>query len=202
MTRYDLTIALATVAFLVGLAIIASGPSGGFVQFLTHPATAAWMQAVGSVGAIAVAVWADRGSARRAIEKETRDKVGEIADWEKCLSDVARLAENARRLTEEANALTDPDHPRRLINNAVMMVQVYLRQMPPTPKLAFAMSSVQSHLQLAKTELDADFELSRMPSVRGGAHAAVAQRLRAATALKLAAQRVNQVALEYWHDLW
>ncbi len=38
--------------WLVALAAVATGPSGGVIQFLIQPATAAWVQAVGSIGAI------------------------------------------------------------------------------------------------------------------------------------------------------
>jgi len=77
MKRSDCLVIAATTAFCVAVFVIATGPSGGFVKALSHPATAAWVQAIGSIGAIGVAIWVANDAANRnrhtALEMRNRE---------------------------------------------------------------------------------------------------------------------------------
>lgn len=60
-------------AWLLALVVIATGPSGGPVRFLTNSATAAWAQAVGTLAAIMGAVWISRRDQQHRVETKRRD---------------------------------------------------------------------------------------------------------------------------------
>ncbi|MBX9707887.1 MAG: hypothetical protein K2X61_08155 [Caulobacteraceae bacterium] len=109
----------------------------------------AWVQAVGSVVAIAAAIVIDQGSARRALEAERRRAEAYKADWERCLSDVVEMVSNAVRLAErKPGHATRVDFPTRLLKNAMELIDVYLRQPPPDPRLAFALAAAKTHLEV------------------------------------------------------
>lgn len=67
-------LALLCLAWLGALVVIASGPSGGPLKVLTHPATAGWAQAIGAFVAILGAVWISRRDQQHRMEsKRTED---------------------------------------------------------------------------------------------------------------------------------
>lgn len=56
MTRYDLLCLVAVAAFVLAMVGLASEPSGGLISVVQSPATAAWVQAIGGIGAVVAAL--------------------------------------------------------------------------------------------------------------------------------------------------
>lgn len=75
MKRYDILIGLLCLAWLLALTVVATGPSGGVVQFLTNSATAAWAQAVGVFVAIVGSVWISRRDQQHRVETRRREEL-------------------------------------------------------------------------------------------------------------------------------
>lgn len=141
VSALDLTVIITATLFVV------FKPNGDVAAFIQHPATAAWIQAVGSVAAILAAIVIDQGSARRQLSQEERSRRIQKREWENCLREIETLTRNAARLLQrEAPGLVQNDQPRRLLDNAAGMIDVYLAHFPPSTDLAFALASARSHL--------------------------------------------------------
>lgn len=175
-------------------------PNGDVAAFIQHPATAAWVQSIGSVVAIAAAIWIDQGTARRARDAERRVREQAARDWEQCLTDVVQLGVNSAALAERQpiGELRNPQI-KRLIDNAIMMVDTYLRQPPPNTRLAFALASARSHLEVPSQELASHHALNRKRGVYAGGPTEVA-RLKAV--LSKAAHDLTNLEQEYVFGAW
>ena len=121
----------------------------------------AWVQAIGSIAAIVAAVLIDRGLSRRAEKTRKAEHVARIAEWRSVLDEVVRAlgtAESEFRRLDLENADLGPSV--RELANAQRLVDLYLAQEPPNPRVGRAMVQM-------RTELDAplqhirDFSLSR-----------------------------------------
>lgn len=115
---------------------------------------AAWVQAIGSIAAIGAAVWIDQGQARRMLAEDRRRRSEAAADWENALEQAARLVRNAHRLAgaDKKDEISEA-FIARLIDNAGMMLDAYLRQPPPSPRLVFVLSAARSFVQLPENAL-------------------------------------------------
>jgi hypothetical protein len=157
----------------------------------------AWAQAVGSVVAIGAAIWIDQGAARRLQLQEKRAREQATSDWEACLSEVRKLAANADRIAGNEQPDTfDDTLASRLIDNALMMIDAYLRQMPPSPKLAFALSAARSYLEVPRRDIRERREiplefLAKSPSTR------VKQLERIRSSLHAASENLDALVEEY-----
>jgi hypothetical protein len=124
---------------------------------------AAWVQAVGSVIAIAAAIWIDRGSARRqesANEAQQKAVLAEHAElvlnWQRSLRLAVEMLENlagqyARGTVEER---FDADAVRSRLFNMGASLDLYLRGPPPNPSLGLALVSARNLLSSAKANID------------------------------------------------
>ncbi|WP_338577803.1 hypothetical protein V8J38_02795 [Brevundimonas olei] len=82
---------VAVAVFCIAMAAIASGPSGGFIVFLSHPATAAWAQAIGALVAVCVAWFIARGE-HRAADRAAQDRVAAVkVILQECAADIEFL---------------------------------------------------------------------------------------------------------------
>ncbi len=196
MTRYDWMVITATGAFLAGVAVVASGPSGGFIGFLKNPATAAWVQGVGSVLAIVAAILIERGAVRRAQAQERARQVEraiaeatKIVTWERSLENAAKILE-AVAASVDKKALSGRINPSRLVRmlaNMARTLDLYLAQDPPTPEIAYA-------LVAARTEFDAPLSVLRDFALNPG-DVVLAMEVEISTTE--AASHARQVADEY-----
>lgn len=115
----------------------------------------AWVQAIGSIVAIfasaALAIAIDQGAARRAESHERRLRAQAVRDWESCLTEVVQLLKNASQLANESRSdALDDKFPARLVDNAIMMIDAYLRLPPPNPNLAFVLAAARSFIELPR----------------------------------------------------
>lgn len=159
----------------------------------------AWVQAVGSVLAIIAAIWIDHGAGRRTREAKDSEKLQTVRDWESALSETRNLVSNASRIaSDELGGELSPQALRtidRLVDNAITMLDVYLRQPPPSARLVFTLSAARSHTVEAQLILNHRATLEfwdKSPSAR--AHHGTQAR----TALKTAADKLNNLSEEYW----
>jgi len=75
MGKADWLVAALCAVWTMAALVIATGPSGGLVQFLTHSATAAWAQAIGTFVAVVGAVWISRRDQQHRLESKRRDEL-------------------------------------------------------------------------------------------------------------------------------
>lgn len=159
---------------------------------------AAWVQAIGSVAAIGAAIWIDRGSERRLLAQEGRARARAVEDWEACLGRVLKLAENAERIASQGDGQTfDDTIPARLIDNAIMMIDTYLRQPPPSPQLAFALAAARSYLKVPR---DVIRHRREIPPEFGPVRLSAVARIRAA--LRATSESIDILSEEYRQGLY
>lgn len=123
----------------------------------------AWVQAVGSVAAILLAIFIDRGSARRTekqIEAARQDALTAhaelIGDWRRATTDAVELLENLSNGAPrhiQADFIEKEALSRRARNMGGAL-DLYLAGGPPNPRLAWLMVAVRNELAYAEAAIE------------------------------------------------
>lgn len=146
MKRILTGVALAIVLIIIGLCAVFR-PNGDVGAFIQHPATAAWIQAIGSIAAILAAVWIDRGSARRAAEQEAGRQAAAIADWTRLSIDTLEVLRETYRFVDNGTTGQAEWLERGgLVSNQKTIVGMYLRDQPPSPATGWLLVSLSTRL--------------------------------------------------------
>lgn len=103
MKRIPTGVAVAIILIIIGLCAVFR-PNGDVGAFIQHPATAAWIQAFGSIFAILAAVWIDRGSARRAAEQEAGRQAAAVGDWTRLSIDTLEVLRETHQFVDNGTA--------------------------------------------------------------------------------------------------
>jgi hypothetical protein len=107
----------------------------------------AWAQAIGSVAAIAAAIWIDQGSARRlrqaAVDRSEADRLAWLGAAEEASQLIGRAIEAARPQGHSMQELFTSD-AKRLAYNAQTAVGMYYVSQPPTPRVGSLVATASS----------------------------------------------------------
>lgn len=196
MGRWDWLISGMCGAWLLALLWI-SVPEHHLFRMLWTETAAAWVQVVGSVGAVCVAIWIAHSDARRAADAASQAHLQTVQQSEEALDEAVRLVRNCNdyvRGCSKRRENWEVETVDRLIRNARDMLGVYLRQ-PPTPNLAFWLIAATNLLNPLHNEIG---ELQQILSRRASdVPGMLAQRLRVEEALNDAAENMGFLLTEY-----
>lgn len=173
------------VAFLLGGAAAKDGLFGAVM--------AAWIQAFGSVVAIAAAVWIDRGEARRT--RETAAKVASDAESAR-LQAADNAAGTIARAARRVRALTDGDYAEEWertnssLRRAQKLVQLYIQP------------ECSAHTADVLLLTDQTLHGLIIHAGAGGSLSDERSRERTAQALEAGATRIEGALEEHQHGIW
>lgn len=146
MKRIPTGVAVAIILIIIGLCAVFR-PNGDVGAFIQHPATAAWIQAFGSIFAILAAVWIDRGSARRAAEQEAGRQAAAVGDWTRLSIDTLEVLRETHQFVDNGTAgQAEWLELGRLVTNQKAIADMYLRDRPPSPATGWLLVSLSTYL--------------------------------------------------------
>ena len=133
--------------------------------------SAAWVQAVGSVGAIIVAIWVSHSDAVRTRSDRTQLRSDEVASWEDAMYQAEKLVNNAHSFIRSHAARmenADPAEVLALLSTADLTLRTYLNGTPPNARLAFCLARAVSNIEDAIICARATVEMGGEPLLLPG----------------------------------
>lgn len=95
----------------------------------------------------------------------------------------------------------DDQFAGRLVDNSVMMIDIYLRQMPPDPTLAFALSAARSYLEIPRDAIRRRREMSDTKLFKGSFSTRLELAGRVRETMHDAAANLEALWTQYRNDL-
>ncbi|GLK49514.1 hypothetical protein GCM10017620_24870 [Brevundimonas intermedia] len=195
MKTWDWVLAGCCVAWLLGLIWIGH-PENDLLKALWSQNMAAWVQALGSIGAIGVAIWVSHRDSLKARAAEKRRHQDDVLAWESALLHSVKLVSNVDRMMgANGNATWDEKVVDRLIQTASKVLDLYLELPPPSTALAFSLTTARGHIRQARNAIAALIEMH--PRARAYAAQEIKERLKAARAVRESRTALDELVNQY-----